>query len=103
MEIYTGVLLENAALTLDELARACAVHPDWVVQHVQSGLLPATREGAPAAWRFTSVELVRARSLAQIERDFEASEELAALVVDLSEEIRRLRARLQAAGLMDIA
>ena len=34
-----GVLLEDSALSLEELARACAVEPDWVVQHVQTGVL----------------------------------------------------------------
>ena len=29
-----GVLLEDSALSLEELARACAVEPDWVVQRV---------------------------------------------------------------------
>jgi chaperone modulatory protein CbpM len=43
--------------------------------------------------RFTSVHLVRARRLAEIERTFEANDELAALVVDLIEEVERLRTR----------
>ena len=34
-----GVLLEDKALSLEELARACAVEPDWVVQRVQTGVL----------------------------------------------------------------
>jgi chaperone modulatory protein CbpM len=34
---------------------------------------------------------LRARRLADIERTFEANEELAALVVDLIEEVERLR------------
>ena len=41
--------------------------------------------------RFTSAQLLRARRLADIERTFEANEELAALVVDLIEEVERLR------------
>jgi chaperone modulatory protein CbpM len=99
-EYIDGVLLEEAALTCDELARACAVEPDWVVRHVKSGVLLHDVGGQPTMWRFTSVDLVRARRLAQVERDFEANEDVAALVVDLHEEVRRLRARLHAAGLM---
>ena len=102
----SGVLLDEVALTLDELARACAVEPDWVVRHVRAGALGAA--GAPdveitrvqvTSWRFRSGDLVRARRLLRVERDFDANEDLAALVVDLGDEIRRLRTRLHALGL----
>ena len=97
-DYLTGVLLDDAALTVEELARACAVEPEWVVQRVQTGIL-FDSDSPPAAWRFTSVDLVRARRLCEIERTFDADQELAALVVDLSDEVRRLKARLLAAGL----
>jgi chaperone modulatory protein CbpM len=94
--LIRGVLLEDSALTLEELACACAVEPDWIVQRVRTGILLDGSEAAPEAWRFTSVDLVRARRLLQVERDFDASEDVAALVVDLTEEIRRLRRMLSA-------
>lgn len=94
----TGVLLDDAALTVDELARACAVEPEWVVQRVRTGILLDGRQ-QDSGWRFTSVDLVRARRLRDIELAFDANDELAALVVDLSDEVRRLKARLRAAGL----
>lgn len=97
-QAMTGVLLDDAALTVDELAHACAVAPDWVVQRVRTGVLLDGRQQA-AGWRFTSIDLVRARRLREVESAFDANEDLAALVVDLSEQVRRLRARLQAAGL----
>jgi chaperone modulatory protein CbpM len=94
----TGVLLDETALTVDELARACAVEPEWVVQRVRTGiLLDGRREDS--GWRFTSVDLMRARRLRDIELAFDANDELAALVVDLSDEIQRLRRRLRTAGL----
>ncbi|HQY28937.1 MAG TPA: chaperone modulator CbpM [Burkholderiaceae bacterium] len=95
-DILTGDVLDEVMLTLDELARACAVEPHWVQVHVEAGLLGCTG-GTTAEWRFASAELARARRMAALERDFEANEALAALVVDLIEEVRRLRARLQAA------
>jgi chaperone modulatory protein CbpM len=97
-----GVLLDEVALTLEELARACEVAPDWVVRHVRAGTLGAPGANTPSvqvtAWRFRSVDLVRARRLLRVERDFDADEDLAALVVDLGDEVRRLRARLRALG-----
>ncbi|MBB3119490.1 MerR family transcriptional regulator [Pseudoduganella violacea] len=94
-----GVLLEEAALTLEELARVCAVQPDWVLQHVRAGVLLADASQARECWRFTSVDLVRARQLLEVEQVFDANEDVAALVVDLSEEVRRLKARLRVAGI----
>jgi chaperone modulatory protein CbpM len=99
----TGVLLDDAALTLDELARACEVEPDWVVRHVRAGVLGSgdTFVGTVqvTGWRFRSGDLARARRLLRVERDFDADEDLAALVVDMTEEIRRLRARLRVLGI----
>jgi chaperone modulatory protein CbpM len=97
--IVSGVLLDEAALTLEELAQACAVEQEWVVQHVRTGILLESAPEHSHEWRFTSADLVRARRLSQIERDFEANDDVAALVVDLSEEIRRLRCKLDTAGL----
>jgi len=93
IEIISGVLLDEAALTFDELAHACGVPHEWVSIHVAAGIL-ATAGSAPAEWRFSSRELCRARQLLALERDFEALPELAALVIDLQEEIARLRSRL---------
>jgi chaperone modulatory protein CbpM len=98
-----GVLLDEVALTVEELARACDVEPDWVVRRVQAGILGG-QAGVQAqvqvtAWRFRSGDLLRARRLLRVERDFDADEDLAALLVDLSDEVHRLRARLHALGL----
>ncbi|HEV8644950.1 MAG TPA: chaperone modulator CbpM [Burkholderiales bacterium] len=94
----TGVVLDEVALTLEDLARACAVEPQWIVERVEAGLLGSAPMKS-VEWRFVSADLVRARRLAALERDFDANQELAALVVDLIEEVGRLRGRLKAAGL----
>lgn len=97
-DILTGVLLDEVALTLEDLARACAVESQWIVERVEAGLLGSASLKS-VEWRFASADLVRARRLAALERDFDANQELAALVVDLIEEVGRLRGRLKAAGL----
>jgi len=96
----TGVLLDEVALTLEELARACDVEPDWVVRHVHAGVLgsPDVVSVQLTGWRFRSMDLQRARRLLSVERDFDANEDLAALVVDMADEIRRLRGRLHVLG-----
>lgn len=97
-ESLAAQLLEEAALTLEELAHACGVEPDWVMQHVRAGVLGGQLQLEVTRWRFGSADLARARRLLRIEQDFDANEDLAALVVDLGDEIRRLRARLSALG-----
>lgn len=99
-EIVVGVVLDEAGLTLEELARACAVDTAWVIERVEAGILG---DGAPALshWRFRSSDLTRARRLRQLEHAFAAEPELAALVADLQEEIRALRQQLSAAGVYE--
>jgi chaperone modulatory protein CbpM len=92
----SGDLLEEAALGVEELSRACAAEPQWVLERVGAGLLACVGGTAFGERRFASVELVRARRLRSIERDFDANPELAALAVDLIEEVERLRRLLAA-------
>ncbi len=99
----SGVLIDNVALTIDELARACSVERAWIRQHVEDGFLervvavvmPVQASDANdwSHWRFASRQLVRARKLVAFERDFDANPELAALLVDLLEEIAELKRR----------
>jgi len=49
-------------------------------------------------WRFSGASLLRARRMRQLERDFDAVPELAALMADLLEEMDTLRAQLGRGG-----
>ncbi len=96
--ILEGQLLEEAWLTLEQLAAACPAETDWLVRHLEEGYFPEARSVA-GTWRFSVVALVRARRMRRLERDFDAVPEMAALVADLLEERDALRARLRRAGL----
>lgn len=89
-DLIQGVLVDEAILNLDELAQACAVEPAWIIERVESGML-GDGSHFMATWRFSSNDLIRARRIRQIERDFDAVPELAALFVDLLEEVERLK------------
>jgi chaperone modulatory protein CbpM len=93
----TGSPLEENWLTLEQVAAACSADPEWLQGHLDAGLLPT--ESVAGTWRFSSTTLLRARRMRQLERDFDAVPELAALVADALEEIDALRTRLHAAGL----
>lgn len=97
-DILSGSLLEETWLTLEQVAAACAVEPEWLARHLDEGLFPHVASIA-GTWRFSSASLVRARRMRQLERDFDAVPELAALVADVLEELDELRAHLRRAGL----
>lgn len=91
------LLDSESGLTLEELSRAVAVAPDWVVDRVAAGLIALPGEAVgqgPARWRFDAVVVRRVRSMHHTERCYGAVPELAALVADLEEQIASLRERL---------
>jgi len=90
-------ILEGACLTLEQLCAAAALDRDWLVRHVEEGLIPASGT-LVAEWRFSVDHVTRARRMHEIERTYEAAPELAALVADLLEELDGLRARLGRGG-----
>ena len=97
-ESVQGTVLSEAALNVDELACACAVSAEWVVQHVREGAF-GDATVTYTEWRFTSRDLGRARRIRALERDFDAVPELAALVADMLDELDSLRARVRRSGL----
>jgi len=96
-DILIGTLLEDSWLTLEQMAAACAVEPDWLARHLEEGLIPHA-ESVAGVWRFSGAALVHARRMRALERDFDAVPELAALVADLLAELDSLRARLRSLG-----
>jgi chaperone modulatory protein CbpM len=91
-----GELIDEALLTLDDLARACCRAPDWVSERVEAGVIAPTQPGTGVgAWRFSSTTVLRARRIAQLEATFGADPYLAALTTDLMEEVAMLRRRLR--------
>jgi chaperone modulatory protein CbpM len=97
-DVLTGDILDEVTLNIEQLAQACAVNTEWVITRVNAGLLTCSVIESNT-WYFVSADLARARKLASIERDFDANEEIAALVVDLMEEVERLRNKLKTAGI----
>jgi chaperone modulatory protein CbpM len=88
-KIETGILHGDLTLTLDEFAHACERDQEWVMIHVEAELIGSIQEEATVY--FSSTDLTRARRLASIESMFDTNEDAAGFIVDLIEEVNRLR------------
>lgn len=95
-EILIGCLLEESWLTLEQAAAACKVEPDWLIRHIGEGFFPQA-ESIAGTWRLSAACLLRARRMRDLEQNFDAIPELAALFADLLEEMDELRTRLHRA------
>lgn len=96
-EVLIGSLMEDSWLTLEQVANVCQVEPDWLLFHIHEGLFPHA-ESVAGVWRITTASVMRARRMHDLERNFEAVPELAALMADMLEELDCLRARLGQGG-----
>ncbi len=96
-DVVIGIGLEEACLTIEQVAACGAVDAAWVHERVTEGLL--TTAGSGTEWRFTATHLTRVQRMRGIERDFEAAPELAALVADLLEQLDAARRLLALKGL----
>lgn len=96
--IAVGVCLtDEHALELEAFAAACGTQADFVRLLVDEGLLaPAASE---PAWRFGGEEIARVRRIRRLQRAFEANLQSVAVMLDLIDEVARLRAQLQRAGI----
>lgn len=88
-----GVLLdEQAALTLAEICRACAVHAEAIVELVDEGVL-VPEEAGPGQWRFSALHLRRASVALRLQRDLGVNLAGVALALQLLDELEVLRSQ----------
>ncbi|MEP6935162.1 MAG: chaperone modulator CbpM [Nitrospirota bacterium] len=98
-DLLTGsVIGDEGVLAIEELARACGAEAEWIVELVAVGVLAPQGRETPD-WRFRAMDLTCARRVARLQRDFDASLDAAAVMLDLLNQIEQLRARLKQAGL----
>jgi chaperone modulatory protein CbpM len=85
---------EDMELSLADLCRACQLPAERVFELVDEGVIePLGRH--PARWRFRAVSIRRVRCVQRLERDLGVNVAGAALVLDLLDELERLRGRLR--------
>lgn len=88
------ILEEEVVLSLSELSLAARLSTKRVVELVEEGVVePMGRE--PGNWTFRGTSLRRIRCARRLERDLGVNTAGIALVLDLLDEVERLRARLE--------
>lgn len=96
--LHGEILEEELYLTLAELCRVCDVSAESIVSLVEEGVLEPAGEDM-RQWRFSGESVTRVRVVARLQQDLGVNLSGAALALELMEEIRLLRARLEALGL----
>lgn len=94
---HVALLLDQSKLSVEELTACCGVSRDWIIEHVQAGVLLNDPGQDPGTWIFSSADLLRTRRLLRLERDFDANPELAGLVADLVDELELIKGQLRRA------
>ena len=96
LELITAMLLdETSEVSLEELSSLCGARPEDLAAMVSEGLLHPL-PGTPGEWRFSGIEVRRARRAVRLTRDLEINLAGAALATELLEELEALRARVRA-------
>lgn len=94
LPIYTGTVIEDDSLTLEQLCHACGVHADWVISLVEESIIEPQGDEI-CVWRFSGASLVRVRSALRLQRDLGVNLAGIALALDLMEELDALRTELE--------
>lgn len=93
-DVLAAVVVDEQSFDSGQFAAVCGVTLEWVSMHVEAGVFDVPGD-EPAQWQFAGREIRRARQINALERDFNALPELAALVIDLQDEVARLRGLLR--------
>jgi len=91
-----GVVLdERVTVTFTELAQLCGSDDEVVRLLVAEGVLHPLGS-RPEEWRFSGIEIRRARRALRLQRDLDLNLAGTALAIDLLDEVDALRARIRA-------
>jgi chaperone modulatory protein CbpM len=98
----SGIILdEQGVLTLTELSHACSVQTGYIIELVDEGLITpdiVAEENEPQHWRFSGIQMRRARVAMHLQTDLGINLAGAALALQLLDEIENLRAQVRATG-----
>lgn len=86
------ILDEDLECGLHDLCRMCNIPAELIHEMIDEGLIrPSGTE--PLHWRFTAIEIQRVQTTLRLQRDLRINLPGCALVLDLLEELEKLRCR----------
>jgi len=90
----SGIILEEQSqLSLGDLSKTCSIHAEFIVELVEEGIIePLDREAQQ--WRFRGIALKRVQTVLNLQRDLGVNLAGIALILDLMDELKTLRANL---------
>jgi chaperone modulatory protein CbpM len=90
------IVEERPALGLHELAHACGLPAERILEFVELGIIEpqAGTARSVAQWRFAAGCIPRLQKAVRLQRDLGIEPQALALVLELLDDIDRLRARL---------
>jgi chaperone modulatory protein CbpM len=94
-DILTGDIVENETrLSLQQLCDTCSVETEYIITLVNQGCIePVGVE--QSHWRFSGISIRRVQKAKRLQQDLGINPAGVALVIDLIEEIERLRCKLE--------
>jgi chaperone modulatory protein CbpM len=94
-DTLSGTLLdEELEISLAEICTACSIDAERLLELVAEGILEPC-SGQSTQWRFPGSSLARVKTCLRLQRDLDLNLAGAALALELLEQNRRLRNRLQ--------
>ena len=93
-DILTGDIVENETrLSLQQLCDTCSVETEYIITLVNQGCIePVGVE--QSHWRFSGISIRRVQKAKRLQQDLGINPAGVALVIDLIDEIERLRCKL---------
>ncbi len=85
---------EQLSLSLIELSRACNAHAEWVLELVDEGIIEPLQQDT-IHYQFSATCLKPALAVRHLQQDLGVNLAGAALVLDLKQEIDRLRTHIE--------
>lgn len=100
--LHCEIVDRQETLSLGQLCRSCGVHAEWITALVEEGILEPVA-GHRGQWQFAAAHLPRVHAARRLAHDFELNPAGVALALQLLDEVRDLRARLDALAQDDVA
>ena len=90
------IIDDQLSFTLTQFAETCGQSPEWILQLLEYDILPTRSDTAEHV--FLGEDLSRARRAYRLQRDFDASFSAVAMMLDLIDEVQKLRKQVRHAN-----